>query len=92
MGTLFNQQVRTNYNFSKSVVLDLVNMIKEISNTCNLSEDQVIKIIEIKEIQRYNNLYLENGNIYDEQMSGLGELFESLIEKIENIEIALNDK
>lgn len=39
MGTLFNQQVRTNYNFSNADVLDLVNMIKQISDTCNLSVD-----------------------------------------------------
>jgi len=74
MGTLFNQKAR---NYRTAFYEDQVRrckLIKNLAKECNITFDQALRVNEIMEIERRNTLYVENGDIHDEQMAGLGEL------------------
>lgn len=78
MGTLHDQQPRDFKHVTKSGALDLISEINEVAKETKLSFDQVFKIYELKEKQRTNSLYVANGDIKDEQLSGFGELISEL--------------
>ncbi|QKJ29281.1 hypothetical protein HQ865_05765 [Mucilaginibacter mali] len=92
MGTLFDQQPRNYVNVKTDKVLELIDKIKRISKDTNLSIDQVIKIYEIKELERKNDLFAMNGDIHDEQMTGFGELLKNAISSLDAIFEAIENK
>lgn len=81
MGTLFNQEAR------KTLTVDILDIeselleLNKIANKLQITLDQAIKVREILEIKRRNNLAVHNGDIFDEQMSGFGELLKEYLEK-----------
>lgn len=74
MGTLKNQKPRNYNNVTKSDIIFYCEEIKYISKQSGFTINQIIEIIKIKELERKNNLYVNNGDIFDEQMSGLAEI------------------
>lgn len=78
MGILFEQTARNFVCVNKAKVLDLINDIKAVSKESKLSIDQVISIWQIAEKERQNSLYVHNGDIFDEQMAGFGELIRNM--------------
>ena len=79
MGSLFNQDVRklltVTFNDIESELLEL----QKLSTKMKVTLDQTIKVREILELKRKNNLYVANGDIFDEQMEGFGNLLDIFI-------------
>lgn len=95
MGTLFNQSPR-NYDrceSSKKIVSE-IEMIQNISSKTGLTVDQVINTCTMLEMRRKNNLYVMNGDAFDEQISGIGKLMEDFIQafKAAFVVTDLNDR
>jgi hypothetical protein len=91
MGTLQHQDVRNWHSITDKDIIDYSEMVIKISTKTNLSIDQVIKIAEIKQSERRNNLYVTNGDIHDEQMSGIGALLEQIDSSLEKLADAVSN-
>lgn len=82
MGTLFEQRERAYIDTDKDdVVLLLTNAIK-IAKDLKVDLNQVLTVYHIKELERQNDLSVNNGNIHDEQMAGMGEILQEICDKL----------
>lgn len=81
MGTLFNQSPR-NYDRQESskIISNEIDMIKDISIKTGITVSEVIETCKMLEMRRKNNLYVHNGDAFDEQIAGIGELIVEFIE------------
>jgi len=82
MGTLLNQKPRNYRHLDERDVLLKIDEIKDISKVKKITFDQALKVYELLEQERSNNLYVANGDIKDEQLAGFGELIIKYIESI----------
>ena len=89
MGTLLEQPVRRDQEYSENIEIEKV---KTLSYKHEISIQETIDILKFLEMKRQNDLYQANGDIHDEQMAGLGELLTSLNQNIESIVTILEDK
>lgn len=86
MGTLKNQPPRDTHSvLFEPTISTFIEMVKRVSVTHKLTIDQVLRIIEIMELDRKNNLTASDNDIKDEQLAGFGELIEKL-----NVTVTLN--
>lgn len=76
MGTLINQPPRDYKTIDQHDVINEIKSIEEIADVTGFSVDQVIKVRSILEMKRRNSLYVANGDIFDEQIGGIGQLIE----------------
>jgi hypothetical protein len=79
MGTLQSQKVRERYNRNAKEFIDT---IKDLSKTTGLTIDQLLKTFEVMEMKRANDMYVDNGDTHDEQMSGIGDCLDKIAESI----------
>ena len=86
MGTLLNQPARDSLDKSDSIST-AIEYLKRAAKDCGVSLDQAIAVAAIVEKRRTNDLYHANGDIHDEQMSGIGELICELIESINSVSV-----
>ena len=79
MGTLLNQGHR-NYQHCDKIedVISEIQALKDIQKKTGLTYDQVLETCKMLELRRKNTLYVENGDTFDEQMAGFGELLKEL--------------
>lgn len=81
MGTLFNQSPRKyQHKCDANTIINEIETIKSIQTKTGLTYDQVIDTYNMLELRRKNDLYVANGDIFDEQMSGIGSLLESFVD------------
>jgi len=79
MGTLFAQKPRPYYVVDADELDDQIKIMVELSKAHKTTLDQVISISHVLELKRANDLYAYNGDAFDEQMQGFGELLQELI-------------
>ncbi|MCO5250721.1 MAG: hypothetical protein M9949_04780 [Candidatus Kapabacteria bacterium] len=83
MGTLFEQKPRNYHSCDKiEDVISEIEALKDIQKKTGLTYDQVLETCKMLELRRKNTLYVENGDTFDEQMGGFGELFKDFNERI----------
>ncbi|MCX5846686.1 MAG: hypothetical protein NTW12_10100 [Deltaproteobacteria bacterium] len=85
MGTLFKQPERNHRVIKLLDIEDFLENAIKVSKEKKVSVSDVIEAKKVLELQRKNDLYVENGDTHDEQMSGIGELLKELIQAIESI-------
>jgi len=85
MGTLFNQEPRRYLKVREIEISDLLTVAKKQAKEHKIEVSLVLEAYRIKEMERRNNLYADNGDIFDEQMQGFGELFQELNQKLDRI-------
>lgn len=78
MGDLFNQQPRSRRKADRKIIDFIKDDVIEVAKQTGLNYDQVLKAYEILELERKNDLYVDNGDIHDEQMGGFGGLIQDL--------------
>jgi hypothetical protein len=90
MGKLGNQP---NIGLDSSITIERVEMFidicKDIAKNKKIEFSEVLKMYDILERQRTNNLYIEVEDHHDENISGIGELMATLNENISNISESL---
>ncbi len=85
MGTLTDQPPRK-YRFPESEEVGImVRQVKELSKKENISFDQALRIFELLEQERSNTLSVDNGDIWDEQIGGIGKILEKIAESCKEI-------
>lgn len=88
MGTLEDQPHRNYRLFENYEINGLINQLKDASEKHKITLDQTIKIFELAESTRKNTIIVDNGNIWDEQIIGIGKILENLSIKVENTQKA----
>ena len=78
MGTLFHQIDRNEFKVSKNSVEKLLTDALHIATKHQVSVNTVIEVYNVLEIRRKNNLYLWNGDNFDEQMAGFGKILQTI--------------
>lgn len=92
MGTLFNEPRRNYFEIDLKYVKSDCEEIKKIAKETGLSVADVIEVYKIKTQNRSIDCYVDNGDIWDEQMAGFGELFRSFNSKLDSIIELLESK
>lgn len=83
MGVLGDQSKRNYWDVGKEELNYYLEEIKSIAKSKNLEVGTVIKATEVLELRRRNNLYAQNGDYFDEQMGGFGDIFRSIAEALD---------
>ena len=95
MGTLFDQRPRPHFNqlfnphtrlSANKLFMEYLLEIKEAAKKSGLTVDQVLKAIELIELNRSNDIAIYDGDVKDEQLGGFGILAKELIGVIEEIQ------
>ena len=92
MGTLYNEPERNYFDIDFKYVKSDCEEIKKIAEETGLSVADVIEVYKIKTQNRSIDCYVANGDIWDEQMAGFGELFKSFNSKLDAIVDLLESK
>jgi len=88
METLMDQVKRERQSISDTGLEAKINSISQIVSKTNKSFDQVVRVLEVMEFERRNNLFIDNGDVFDEQMIR----FRRILEEIFNRLASLNEK
>lgn len=78
MGTLYDQPERKYYQISPAELEDYVATIVDVSKKSKVSIEAVIQVARVLELKRANDLRVANGDIFDEQIGGIGELLQQI--------------
>ena len=73
MGTLKNQPVRKSYYVTRESVEQLIEEVLDISNETGHPFESVLRVYELLEIRRRNDLTKDNGDIHDTQMAAISD-------------------
>ena len=92
MGTLYNEPPRNYFDIDLKYIKSECEEIKKIAKETNMSVADVIEVYKIKTKNRSIDCYVDNGDKWDEQMAGFGELFKSFNEKLERVIDLLESK
>ena len=92
MGTLYNQPPRNYFDIDLKYVKSACEELKKIAKETGLSVSDVIEVYKIETQNRSINCYVSNGDIWDEQMAGFGELFKAFNSKLDVIVDYLESK
>lgn len=74
MGTLEHQLNREKRRMTLLEQDNYIVEIKELSKKHKLTVSEVTEILKVIQYDRFNEIYIDNGDIFDEQMSGLAKL------------------
>jgi len=85
VGTLLKPDERNGVQVTEREVKLFIENAKELSTKLKVSLAEVLKVYEIKEMERTNNLYWNNGAIFDYQMQGIGIVLEKISESLSTI-------
>lgn len=85
MGTLYDQPPRKHHHEDGRKWLE---HMKGLAQESNLSVDQVIAALSVREAIRRNNLYVDNGDIWDEQIAGIGHILRDALDAWSEAQVA----
>jgi hypothetical protein len=85
VGTLFNQEPRNYRLISPDDLRSFLESATHLAKEFNISVSDVIQAKKALEMERQNSLYVANGDAFDEQLAGLGEILQDLVSAIESL-------
>lgn len=81
-----NEHAPRNYNLiSREDVINEIEFIDEICTATKTKFSEVVKVMQLLEIRRKNDLYVANGDTFDEQIAAVGSLIEQLTSAVYEI-------
>ena len=78
MGTLFDQPVRNHRRVELKELETQIQCLQVIANKCGVTFDQALATYKLLEYQRKTEVTIDNNDIWDEQIGGIGELLKEL--------------
>jgi hypothetical protein len=91
MGTLMDQKPRVFLRVCEEDIIRFIENCNEIGRATGSSREQVFEAVRILEMRRKNDLYVNSGDVFDEQMAGFGELVTDLSEKLDAVRTAIGE-
>lgn len=83
MGTLLNQDVRQRLDVDERKMQILYDLLNGFAVSHKISFGDAVSMYRCLVMDRYCDLYVNNGDIFDEQMSGIGEIGNNLVNSLE---------
>jgi hypothetical protein len=74
MSTLFNQPEREHKRAMPSNIDDFLTFARDLAQKHKVDVATVVAVKQALELQRRNDLQVANGDVFDEQMAGFGEI------------------
>ncbi len=85
MGTLYHQKPRgLRINHTQDIDHEIAILVK-LAKKHGISVSDVIAAADMLERQRFNYLYIDNGDTFDEQMAGIGEELQRIAAALEDL-------
>lgn len=78
MSTLFSQEPRKYHRISMGDIDNFLSDAKELALKLKIEVKDVIAAKHALELQRKNDLYAANGDAFDEQLSGFGDILKEI--------------
>jgi hypothetical protein len=85
MGTLFKQEIRSQRYVEESDLDEFLSSAVKLSQKHKIPVADVISASRVLELKRRNDLYVNNGDAFDEQIAGIGELLQSMSQAVESL-------
>ncbi len=85
MGTLFSQQPRNSFRVSREELEGFLVTARELAKKFEIDLRDVIAANHVLELERQNDLRYANGDIFDEQMSGLGGILQEIASNLQDV-------
>lgn len=85
MGTLFEQSPRNYRHVEYGQLSEELSIVKGLAEEHEVSVQDVIRLKHTLELERRNNLMVDDRDRHDEQMAGIGELLREVKEALVNI-------
>ena len=79
MATLFSQPPRNDYEVSFKEVKVFIEQVLEIGKETEVQPEFVLRVFELCELKRTNNLKAWDGDAKDEQLAGFGEILRDFL-------------
>ncbi|MBD2043479.1 hypothetical protein [Microcoleus sp. FACHB-672] len=92
MGTLFDQPERNHRRVTDSELDAFLSDAVKLAKKHSINVAEVIKAKGVLELERRNDLYVNNGDSFDEQMSGFGEILQEMVSTLEDLRNELSSK
>jgi hypothetical protein len=89
MGTLDNQPPREYYRVTIDAISDCLDDLKRVAKEHNVPLDTVVRVWEIMERARASDLFTPNGDCWNEQIGGIGDI---VCEGISDLAEAIREK
>jgi hypothetical protein len=80
MGTVFNQ-IRRRDKLPYMALDEYIPYLIEVATDNNITFDQALKAAEVFHLRKMNEILLDNGDTFDEQMAGIAELLLNISNK-----------
>lgn len=87
MGTLFEQPPRNLYHVEERNLMIAIELIKKAATQSKLDIKTVVEIYKSEVLNRFINCYVANGNIFDEQISGIGKILSDISHSIDKTDL-----
>lgn len=84
MGTLGNQSVRDQYGISSESLGYFLEDAAELAKKHKVSIEVVVNAKHALELERQNNIAVQNGDFTDEQAGGIGEILSRIATALES--------
>ena len=81
MGTLFSQQPRNYFDVSFKEVKMFIEELLETAQETGVSSEFVLRVFELHEHKRANNIKVWDGDAKDEQLAGFGEILRDFLDE-----------
>ena len=91
MGTLFEQPKRYKSDNEEYNINSLIADLKDLEENEGFTKDQAIEFLKAAQLRRRNNLYQNNGDAWDEQIAGIGEILQSISNSLRIIADKMNE-
>ena len=85
MGTLSNQETRNHIRVEASALDEFISSAVKLAQKHKIHVSDVISASRVLELSRSNDLYVNNGDAFDEQIAGIGELLQKLSDAVESL-------
>ena len=92
MGTLFNQLPRKKHQVEIQDLMAAADDIKTVAEESGLTTETVAEIYKAEALNRFTECYIENGDVKDEQLMGIGEILEEIAGSIRAVAEAIETK
>jgi hypothetical protein len=87
MGTIHNQPERDHQRVTAADLDDFLGSAVKLAAKHKIAVSDVLAAKQALEAERRNDLYVVNGDVIDEQMSGIGMILEGISSAVEGLKV-----
>ncbi|MDZ7817414.1 MAG: hypothetical protein U5K55_01860 [Aliarcobacter sp.] len=90
MGTLYTQELRMTYDLDMEQCNEFFDDVQTLTKSHKMTNQEIIEGLKVLELRRKNDLFVNNGDIYDEQIAGIGKELSKISSSLKEITEEIN--